>query len=162
MITYLGSLSIGACMPQVTAGIAAAFADLQARVTALLAFNPAPIDFHAQLAIAVQMQANLSLAISLGLPVPSISAQIAIVASLVAALEAQLAIILNLQNALGAAGVFAYAYQGRADAFGGELAITLATGFPGGLGADNTNALVLATTTPATWTALQLVFKTSP
>lgn len=148
-------------MPSVTGALASAYADLQARVTALLAFNPAPINFGAQLAIAVQMQESLQLAITLGLPVPSISAQIAIMAALVASLETQLAIILGLQNALTVAGVFAYAYEGRADALGPEFATELSSGFPGGGPADFTNALVLATVTPACWAAMQTVFKTT-
>ena len=52
-------------MPAISGALASAYADLQARVTAMLAFDPAPIDFHAQLQIAVQMQANLQTAIDI-------------------------------------------------------------------------------------------------
>ena len=161
-VTYIGSLSVGACMPAVTSALASAYADLQARVTALLAFAPVPIDFTAQLTLCAQMTASISSMIALGIAPPSISAQIAITAALVASLEAQLAVILGLQTALGVAGVFAYAYAGTASGLGAAFTAQLFAGFPGGTGADSTNALLLATTTPACWTAMQAVFKTSP
>ena len=145
-------------MPAISGALASAYADLQARVTAMLAFNPAPIDFHAQLQIAVQMQANLQTAIDIGLPAPSIAAQIAIMKALVVALEQQLAIILNIQNALEVEGVFAYAYSGTT----GEMGPSLPAAFPGGSSTEQTWALIFATVTPACWNAMQVAFKTSP
>ncbi len=164
MITYLGSLSIGACIPTSVAVIATAYADLQARVDELLEFQPTitPLSFNLQLDLLAQMTLNIQAMISLGVTLPSVQLQIDACIALVLALEAELAIILNLQLALAQAGVFAYSYVGRTDAFGGELATVLAGGFPGGAGFDHTNALVLATTTPACWASMQLVFKTTP
>lgn len=161
-VTYLGSLTIGAALPGVNAALLTAYADLQARVTALAAFAPAPIEFSAQVTLLGQMTANIQTMIALGISPPSISAQIAIVAALVAALEAQLSVILGYTNALGVAGLFLYAYAGRADQLGPGFSATLAAGFPGGTGADATNALLLATTTPACWAAMQQLFKTTP
>lgn len=145
-------------MPAVSGALASAYADLQARVTAMLAFNPAPIDFSAQLQIAVQMQENLQAAIDIGLPAPSIAAQIAIMKALVASLEAQLSIILNIQNAMLVEGVFAYAYSGPTDGLGPSIPAAL----PGGSGSEQTYALIFATATPACWGAMQVVFKTTP
>jgi hypothetical protein len=162
MITYLGSLTIGACLPSTAAVLATAYADLQARVTALASVTFAPIVFTAQLALAESIVASINAMITLGISPPTISAQIAIVTALLAELEAELAIILNLQGLFLQAGVFAYRYSGRADAFGADLTTALSAGFPGGTGADNTNALVLATTTPACWSAMQGVFRTTP
>ena len=176
MITYLGSLSIGAAVPGAAAlaaagqaGINLALPDIQARLAALVQFTPQPVDFQAQLILAQQIVASIEAAIALGLAPPSIDAQLAIVAALVAELEAaianvhaQLTIIVDIAALLGTAGVHAYAYSGRADDLGGEFAAELVGGFPGGGPTDSTNALLLATTSGATWTAMQGVFKTTP
>lgn len=162
VLTPLGSLSIGACIPGAVAAINLALPDLQAQVTALLAFAPAAINFQADLVLATQITASISAGIAAGISPPSFAAQIAIVASILGVLQARLSAILAITGLFAQAGVFAYAYDGRADGLGPTLAAELAGGFPGGTGAaEHTNALVLATTTGATWTAMQTVFKTS-
>ena len=174
-LTYLGSLTLAAALPGAAAGFAAgidgislALPDIQARLDALLAFSPQPISFTANVALAQQIVASLQLVISLGISPPDISAQIAIIASLVASLyatisliNARLSIVIDLSALLDAAGVFAYSYAGAADGLGPALTAELSAGFPGGTGgAQAANAIVLATTTPATWTAMQGVFAT--
>lgn len=174
-LTYLGSLTLAAALPGAAAGFAAsiegiglALPDIQARLDALLAFSPQPISFAAQLIVAQQIVASIQLAISIGLTVPDISAQIAIVASLVAsliatigAINARLDIVISLTALLDAAGVFTYSYSGTADGLGPALTSELASGFPGGTGGSQlSNAVILATTTPATWTAMQGMFAT--
>jgi hypothetical protein len=177
-LDYVGSLSIGGAIPGAAtaaaagaAGINLALPDIQARLAALVAFTPQQgSSFAAQLALAQQIVAGVQAAIALGLSPPSLSAQIAIVAGLVAALEqavlavhAQLDIVLDFQALLAAAGIHVYAFAGQADELGPALTGELAAGFPGGTGGNQaTNALVLATTVPATWAAMSAVFKVTP
>lgn len=173
---YIGSLSIGEAVPGAAAaavagaaGINAALPDILGRLAALAAFAPLPVDFTAQLALAEQMVASVTLGISLGIPVPSIAAQIAAIAALVAdllaavaSINASLEIVVAFQALLGAAGIHAYAYTGVTAGLGADLTTELAGGVPGGGPTDAANALVLITTTPATWTAMGEVFKVSP
>jgi hypothetical protein len=175
-VAYVGSLSIGDAVPGAAtvaaagvAGISAALPDITARLEALAAFAPLPVDFTAQLVLAQQMLASVQLGISLGIPVPSIAAQIAAIVALVAelsaalaAINAQLEIIVDFQALLGAAGIHAYAYAGDTDQLGPELTAELAAGVPGGAASDPANALVLVTTLSATWTAMGSVFKVTP
>lgn len=175
MITYLGSISLGAALPganSVTvaaiAGINAALPDILARIAALQAFAPSPVDFGAQLVLAQQIVTSIQTSIALGIPAPSIAAQIAAVAALIAdllasvqAINGHLAIVQSFASLLGAAGIHALVFDGDAGAFGGELAAEL--GSVPGLGPyDACNAIVLVTTVPATWAAMSQVFKVAP
>lgn len=150
-------------MPSVSGVLLTAYADLQARVTALEAAKSTlvPVNFTVQLQMLAVMMLNINAMLALGIQPPSIQLQLDLMLALIVQLEAELAVILNLQNLLSTAGVHAYAYDGRADAFGGELSAQLSGGFPGGAPSDHTNALVLATTIPATWAAMAQVFKTT-
>jgi hypothetical protein len=176
MITYCGELTIGGALPGAQAaavagvsGINAALPDILARIAALQAFAPQPVSFVAQLALAMQIVTGIQTSIALGISPPSIAAQLAAVAALVADLlamvtdiHAQLAIVLELRGLLGAAGIHAYAFAGQSGNLGGELATALTTGTPGGSAADAANALVLVTTLPATWTALSQIARVTP
>lgn len=165
--TYLGELSIRAALPGASAaalagatGIAAALPDILARISALQACVPTPVNFAQQLALAEQIVASVTAGIQIGIPVPSIDAQIAAVLALVSSLiaqvtavHAQLAIVTDFQALLGAAGLHALAYAGPVSSFGGELDSALA--IVGTLSpSDTAFALVLLTTSGATWDAL--------
>jgi hypothetical protein len=172
----LGSLSIGAAVPggaaaavAGAAGINLALPDIQARIAALASFAPLPPSLTADLVTANQILASIQAAITIGITPPSLSAQIAIVAGIVAdlsaavlSIDAQLSLILGFQSLLATAGVHGYTYAGRADQLGADFTTALASGFPGGAGADATNAILLATTIGATWTAMGGVFKVTP
>jgi len=161
-LDYLGSLTIGATIPGPVAALSLAVPDLQARLDALAAFAPADVSLSAQLTLATDILANINTSISLGISPPSIAAQISAVAALIAGLEADLLAIVAVTDLFATAGVHAYAYSGRADALGAAFSAELSGGFPGGSGADTTNALLLATTIGATWTAMGGVFKVTP
>lgn len=176
-IAYLGSLSLAVAIPggqtagvAGAAGINGALPDIEARLAALADFAPVNTDFAADLSFAQQTVAAMTLAINTpGLTPPSIAAQIAIVSALIASLEAtvaavnvNLAIVTSFLSVLTAAGVFGYVYSGPTNGLGAALSAQLALGFPGGLPGDLTNALVFATTTPATWDAMQAIFKVTP
>lgn len=175
-LTALGTLTIGGSIPGAAAGIAAGIAginaalpDILARIAALQAFAPAPVSFTAQLSLAQGIVANIQQAITLGLPVPDISAQIALVAALVADIEAvasgvnaNLTLLASLQSLLLGGAIVAYAYDGATSAMGTELATATSAGFGGGTGATHANALILATIDAATWTSMGGVFKLTP
>jgi hypothetical protein len=88
--------------------------------------------------------------------------QFAAAAAAVAELEAALSQALTLVDALGVGGVHVYRFSGEAQDLGGEFSAELSGGFPGGAGTDATEALLIATTIPATWAALAQVFQVTP
>lgn len=163
-VTYIGSETIGDSIPGVNAALVVANADLEAKIAALAAFSVSlePPSIAAQLSLVADIQADLQAMLTLGISPPSLSVQFSAVLALLAQLNIQLGILLSLMNLLQTAGVHAYAYSGAANALGGEFSATLAGGFPGGAPTDATNALLLATTIPATWAALAQVFKVTP
>jgi hypothetical protein len=76
-------------------------------------------------------------------------------------LDAILALQADLTLALAGAGIAVYAYEGRADHVGSELAAELSSGLPGGGGAAQAvHALVLACASPADWERLGMVVAT--
>lgn len=170
-VTYLGNLTLGETIPAALslsvagqAGINLALPDIQARLSALLAFNPQPVSFEAQLALAQSILASVEATIALGLPVPDISAQIAIVLAQIAALETaiaaintQLEIILSFQTALSTAGIHAYSFTGQTSDMGAEIAAETSGGLPGGGPSDPTTALLLAATEPTAVTSMQTI-----
>ncbi len=86
--------------------------------------------------------------------VPSASLQISAALALIAALNVELG---ALGFDLTAAGIHAYAFDGEAQ----ELGPALPNAFPGGAPTSHCNALVLATSVPATWIAMAGIFKTT-
>lgn len=175
-LTYQGNITLQAAMPGVYAGfqagitgIGAALPDIEARLAALAAFAPqVEVSFTAQITLAQSIIASLQAAIAAGLTPPTISAQISIVAALVAALEvtlgginASLEVVIDLSALLDAAGVFCYTYTGTASGLGTAMQSELVSGFPGAGGASQAAfAVVLATVTPGTWDAMSGLLKT--
>lgn len=161
MLTYLGSYSLSVLLPGIVAALALSVPDLQARVDALLAFSPGEISLAASLQLAASITADLTGAIALGITPPSLAAQIDIVLGILAGLQANLQAILAFQGLLAHGGVYAYVYDGQAGSLGSELAASTSGGLPGGTASEHCNALILATSVGATWTAMQGVFKLS-
>jgi hypothetical protein len=163
-VTYLGSRTIGDTVPGVNGAILSAMGDVQARETALASFVPSitPPSISADIQTNGEILVNLQAAATFGIEPPSVDAQVAIMADALLLLQGQLQVILDLLDVFGTAGVHAYAYDGQADAMGGELTAELAGGFPGGAPTDHANAIILATTIPATWVAMAAVFRVLP
>lgn len=143
-LTYLGQISAGAAVPGAGIAISAAIPDLEARIAALLAFQPAEITLAAQLDLALALVAMLQEAITLGIVPPGIAAQIAAVLALLGELQAKLTLIQGIVGLFARAGIHAYTYTGGAAAFGSAMLTELAGGFPGGGPADATAAIVIA------------------
>lgn len=177
-IVSLGSLSLGQCVPlavtaegAITASVNVSLPQIQAQIAGLLQaqinLSVNPPTLAASLSTALQIVTSLEAAIAVGLP--SVDFQVTAVAALLAKLQvtlgsltAQLGISANLGLILGSPGVAAYAYSGTVGDLGPAVTTATAGGLPIGSGpGDACNAILLATETPATWSAMQQLFKTS-
>jgi hypothetical protein len=160
-VEYLGEVTIGAMLPGVVAPLAAAMADLQGRINALLGFQTTvSLDLRALIALSASVTASLTAAVTAA---PTIGLQIKVVADALLVLQLQLQIILALYGLLATSGLHAYVYDGTVADFGPEMTAALSAGLPGGSGgAQHCNALVLAATSAATWAAMGQVFKVTP
>jgi hypothetical protein len=171
MITDLGTASIGVAVPGAVASAAAAVTvsgiaapNVSAQLTAMASFTPqAVLPFIDQIASLQATITALQAAIAAGLLPPSLSAQATLAAAAVATLtanlgiiEAQLNVALGIQGLLATGGLRALVYSGPQDDMGNELAAEL--------GSDTTDchALILTTTSGATWTAAEGIFNTAP
>ncbi|WP_437606250.1 hypothetical protein WMF20_35360 [Sorangium sp. So ce834] len=170
MITDLGSMTLGAALPAAVSATAAidvacdiAAPNVSAQLDALASFTPtASLTLAAQLELAQAIVSNIQEAITLGIEPPSLDAQVAAAAAVIAqlqgmleAVQAQAALGLALEAQLAVGGVRLLAFSGAQDTLGGELATAL--------GPDTTSAhaLVLVTTSGPAWAAMQEVFTTS-
>lgn len=157
-LVYLGSLTTADVCPALPIALASALPRIQAQLagainaSAQLTLTP-PTIFLA-LELSTQLVANIQASIALGVQVPALSVQLNLLASLILSLEIELG---ALGFDLGAAGIHAYAYAGPANGLGPALP----SSFPGGATTDFTNALVLATSVPASWIALGAILKTA-
>ncbi len=157
-LVYLGSLTTGAIVPSLGISLAAAIPRIQAEIalqTKIIAqLNLVPPLIAGSLTLATSIVASVTAQIALGVQVPSASLQISAALALIAALNIEL-------GALGfdmtAAGIHAYAYDGEAQ----DLGPSLPDHFPGGAPTSHCNALILATSIPASWVALGGILKTS-
>jgi hypothetical protein len=133
VLTELGEVSVGACVP-----------------LALAAFGAVEGDLNGQLAAA----GNLKIALDVGLPTVAVAAQIGATATAQAMFSVT-------SPYFGTAGVYLYQYSGTADSFGTALQSVVGSGLPGGQLSDHVDSIVLIASTPAAWAALQQIFKTS-
>ena len=157
-LTFFGEVTIGACLPIANGMFAAVVAQLQAQLAGAVALSAQlkvrPPTLAAQLDVAIALVAALRAGIVLGLP--GIDFQVTACATLIASLEAKIAVLAGFP--LGTAGVFAYAYDGSASSYGPTVGSVVGSGLPGGRADDHINALIFATSIPATWAALGGVF----
>ena len=159
-VTALGEITIAVALPGVSAGLATAMADIQAKVAAMAAFAPVPPSITTSLQITAEMTANLTLAASIGIEPPSLDVQVALMLEALAVFQAQLAILNELYGWL-TASVHLYRYDGPVSALGTELQAELSGGLPGGSGADTAFALLFAATASPAILAMQAIFKSA-
>jgi len=171
-LVALGSMSIAVAVPaaaeanaalDVAIGIAAP--NVTAQITAAASFTPSvSLSFLDMIAMAEQIIANIEAAIAAIPPIPvlDLDAQVNLALSVKADLEAmllvvnaQLTIQLAIASLLATGGVVAYAWDGANDALGPALTTAL------GGATTHSNAIILYTTSGATWTAMQSFFKTT-
>lgn len=158
-LTYLGGGSLGSRMPTALAANAAALADLQAKLAGLLVLQTqltiTPPSIAMQIALAAQATAQLTAAITL----PGIALSITSIATIIAQLTAQVSALLSIQASFGTVGLHAYRYSGTVAGLGGKLSAELASGLPGGAGANaNSEAIILAAEDAGMIAVLQTVF----
>jgi len=172
-LVALGSLSLGVAVPgaatanaalDVTIGIAAP--NVTAQITAAASFTPSvSLGLDELLAIAEAILSNIEAAIAAIPPIPvlSLDAQVALAASVKADLDAmlalvnaQLAIQVEIAGLLATGAIVAYAWDGANNALGPALTTEL------GGATTHSNAIILYTTSGASWTAMQAFFKTTP
>lgn len=160
-LAYQGKLEIGAICPIVVTGTADAAAQLQANLTGALALEASlsitPPSVAEQITILTEFLAQLTAGVTLG--VPSVSFNLAACTDLIASINASIGVLVTLQGLLGTAGVFAYTYDGAADALGAALTTELATQWPDGTpSTDHANAVILGTTDSGVWTDMLAFF----
>lgn len=174
MIVLEGEFTLGGISPLTVAASASADAVLTSQLPViqlqlaqtlqvLAQITITPPTLLTQLAQAVEMVATITAAITAGVPDAAfqLTALTSLVASLtaqVAALEASLDVLADINVTLAVGGVAVYSYGGRTDQCGPELAGIVAGGIPGGTGATPINAVILATSSPATWEAMKALF----
>jgi len=157
-LTFFGEVTVGGCIPSAGALFAAMVADLQAQLNAQVALlarlKVRPPSLLAQIDLVTKLLATLRGAVHLNLP--GVDFQVKAVGQAIAALKARIALLARYP--LGVAGVMAYAYGGTASSFGETVNTTVGPGLPGGHPTDHVNAIILATSIPATWAALGELF----
>jgi len=167
---YLGSLTLGGCLPtaltaaaELDATATIALPELSGKLAGLLNVQAAltiqPPTLNASLSAALKIVAELQASISLGLPGATLqlSALAAIIAEIEASLgsiQAAIALAAALSLQLGTAGVHAYSFTGRADELGPAVRSITIGGLPGGAPSDFAGAVLFAATAPAARVAL--------
>jgi hypothetical protein len=156
-LTYLGGMTVGDCVPAFLGIYGAILGQLEARLDGLfklqgyLAIHKPSL--QGNLEAAAKLLASLRLAVAANLP--GIDFKVSAVAAAIAKIEADIGAFVALQAAMGSAGVHAYAYDGDEGSFG-PCVTNLP--IPGAAPSDHMNAIVLATTIPATWAAMGRIF----
>src|SRR5690606_11162615 len=174
VITYLGSKSLGECVPvavqaqaSLDAQLSAQLPEIQAKLegfgTVLMSLTVSPPDVQGSIDAALQTVASLQA--SLSVSGPSVTLQIDTITQAVAELQvqlaqvqAQLALSAQLGASFGASGIHLLAYDGRLGSFGNELQGALS---PVGDSNNRAQALVLVTTSSAAWSAMSTIFGVS-
>ncbi len=135
MITNLGELTLGECSPGALAlqgaglaGIGLALPNLLAQIAALQAWTPQPIDLSVSLALAHEIVLGIQAAINFSLPVPDISAMIALIQALLQALlnilqtiQTHFDFLASFSAHFSTGGIQALRPQGPANTCGSEL-----------------------------------------
>jgi hypothetical protein len=179
LVSPLGLLSLGVVLPLLgtaeasisgsvnlslptIAGKLAAAVRLNLALTAALPTANVQAEAQAALAVAGRLAAR----IAAGITAPSIglraTANVALMVELTAilgALNAQLSFAVGLGTLALNAGIAAYAYAGNADSMGSAFGVATSDGIAGGQPTDHVNALLLATSSAATWSAMGQVLK---
>lgn len=158
-LVYVGNLTLAGLIPTSFALFASLDAYIQGELTGQLHMQAnlsiLPPSISATITIAENILADLQAAIALSPPSislsASLSAQIGILEAFIATLQAILV--------LSGGSIDVWTWSGPVNGLGPALTGALAGGAPsGGLPTDPSNALVLLTRSPATWTAMSTFF----
>ena len=148
--TFVGQLTLGACIPtaaeaaaQISAGVGVSFSEVSAKLAgaldaqAQLTINPPSLATSLQAAL--DMVTNLQAAVALGLPgaIFDVSGVLSVIAELQATLgqlQASLDFAASLGLTLGTPGFYLYRYSGDVGQLGNGLQAELSGGLPTGGG----------------------------
>jgi hypothetical protein len=155
-LSVLGRLSVGGILPEEASLLAGILPDLQGRLAGALGLSGSVEvelpTLQAKLDAAGTIIAEVQAEIALSGPAAKVSFQA--MADIIAELRAEIALILELQLALGGAGIYVFSYDGTAADLSAELGAQTDGGLPDCGPDDHVNALILATSVPAAWVAL--------
>lgn len=155
-----GGLTLGQCVPPANAAAVALAADITPKLEGAIALQTSltltPPSLATNLTAAMDLVTSLQASITLGLP--GVDFQLLAVAELIATLEAQFALVVELQNVLGTAGVYAYSLTGAVGNFGTEVQAELGGGVAGGPPEQVGAAWLFVATAPAAIVAAGEVF----
>lgn len=167
-LKYLGTVSVGTMIP--------IFATLSASLSSAVGFfagESASLQLATQLktttpdltSLTAGLNAALNAVSSISVPTlsASIDAGISARASLLAGISAGMVAAVNLiESVILTSGIMLYAYDGTVSGFTSDLSTSIGSGLPDGTGASGQcYAVVILTSSAATWTTLQRIFKTS-
>lgn len=172
-LTFLGQQTIGGVVPAAVtaqastdAALLPAIERLQGELAGLLAMlagmTIGPPSLPETLEGSLQVVASLSVPTPTipTLQIPNIAAQIAEIEAAIAALLQALGVSASFAAALGTGGISLFAYNGAVASMGAEVQAALSSGLPNGTGpAARADALILASTSVATWSVVGTVFK---
>jgi hypothetical protein len=180
-LQYNGSVALAAAIPtaaSVAAGVSVAAAlalpSIALQITSLakvgISIGLSPPSLTANITALGLVTASAVMAAAGGISPPGVGVSLQVAGNLTAiallqaqvmVLDAALAIVASLNAAFGIGGIVAYHYSGPVSGLGPELTAATARGVAGGAPADPANALILATTSSATWASMGLALKTS-
>jgi hypothetical protein len=161
-LAYVAALPLPLLMPSVQLSIGIPAISLNASLTGALALNASltitPPTVALYLSALVELQAQLSLGISLG--TPSVSFDASACAALVAQLELCFSLLITLDGLLGASiGMYAFTYNGAANAMGAALTGELSSTWPDGVSSSGAcNVALLGAASPIAQTQLAAFF----
>jgi hypothetical protein len=154
-LAYVGSRTVGECVPLAVTAQGIALAQLQPKLAGLLNVSAALTIGPPSLAVTIQGAIAAVAALQASITGPTITLQAAAVLDLIASLQAQIALLLQFSVLFGSAGVHAYVYDGRNSGFAQQVNAVLPNGFPGAAASSGANAIVLGCTSPTTFSALR-------
>jgi hypothetical protein len=121
------------------------------------------VGYQASLGLAEEILKGINSCLAVGVVPPSIELQVEIVARAIAEiLQPELDVMVNLNTLLASAGLHVYVFDGVTSNMGSEVSSALAGRLPGGGVLTHCNAIILATTAGATWSAVSSIVGDRP
>jgi hypothetical protein len=159
----VGQVSIGQCVPTTASLVASTTADLIAKITGMLQaqiqVGLQPPTFAAQLTVVETLLAALQaqLALSISIGLPVPVVDLTVMAAAIADLQAQLSALAAFTLVLGTAGVYVITQNGDARRFGSDMQTEISKIAPSG---NTVQAVTFLATEPAVFAALSKVLLT--
>lgn len=153
----VGNVSIGQVVPTTASLIAAAVADLTARlagiaqISATISITPPTLALTLVALAEATLAIEAQIAVTAALGLPEVSIDLTAMLAIAADLNAQLALLIGLSLTLGTAGIFAFTHNGDATTYGAEMQAQVSAVAPAG---NNVHSVTFLATDPAVFEAL--------